>query len=341
MKTPLLEPQESKDAHQSELSGTDPAHDTNTTDPDFTSPPTSTHKQKGTTGVESEQKDGSLSTPQTTADAHEQVQEEKVHDATVKLGSRGAPNSEVDAVAQGSDELKKKKGQPETKRKKPKRGVIYLSRLPPNIEITSVRTLLSRTGRITNLWLRPETREQKKQRVSLGGSRRRTTFRDGWVEYSSRNDARETVALLNGRPMTALKRKGRWANDLWCMKFLPAFEWRHLTAEVFGGRERILKVREEMAAARQERNWVEERARLSERLRRNGELGDSPNPVRRFPQKRPIPETPFDDDIDEKRAREATARVDDELETGKHAPVLNEDLVRLLVNTGKSRPTST
>ncbi|PXF47150.1 Pre-rRNA-processing protein ESF2 [Gracilariopsis chorda] len=321
MKNSLLESncEERKKAetHQSQLSDTDQAHHTKETD--LSSPSTRTHPRlKSTIAEENEQDDDSPSTSPTPA--------------------TDAPKSESDATANESDKLQTKKGKSEIKRKKPKRGVVYLSRLPPNIEITSVRNLLSRTGRITNLWLRPETREQQKQRMSLGGSRRRTTFRDGWVEYSSRNDARETVALLNGRPMAGLKRKGRWANDLWCMKFLPAFEWRHLTAEVFGGRERILKVREEMAAARQERNWVEERARLSERLRRNGENGENAQPVRRFVQKRPVPETPFDDDIDEKRAREAAARVDEELETGKQAPVLSEDLVRLLVNTRKPKP---
>ncbi|KAI0566174.1 activator of basal transcription 1 [Gracilaria domingensis] len=219
------------------------------------------------------------------------------------------------------------------KSKKAKRGVIYLSRLPPNIEITSVRTLLSRMGTITNMWLRPETREQQKQRLSLGGSRRRTTFRDGWVEYSSRRDARETVQLLNGRPMTGAKRKGRWANDLWCMKFLPGFEWRHLTAEIFGGRERILRVREEMAAARQQRNWVEERSRLAEQFKKKGEVGDDIEPIRRFLQKRPVPETAFDDDYDEKRAKLAAARVDEELDSGKQAPALSEELIKLLVKT--------
>ncbi|CAN8068507.1 unnamed protein product [Agarophyton chilense] len=227
-------------------------------------------------------------------------------------------------------------GKPKAKPKRATRGVIYLSRLPPNIEITSVRMLLSRTGKITNMWLRPETREQQKQRLALGGSRRRTIFRDGWVEYSSRKDARETVQFLNGQPMTGSKRKGRWANDLWCMKFLPGFEWRHLTTEIFGGRERILRVREEMAAARQQRNWVEERSRLSERFRKKGELGGNVEPVRRFLQKRPVPETAFDDDYDDKRAKQAAATVDAELESGKPAPALSEELINLLVKTKKT-----
>lgn len=166
--------------------------------------------------------------------------------------------------------------------KRPKSGIVYLSRLPPRIEITALRQLLSATGSVGRIWFRPHASSQN--------------FRDGWVEYKRRKDAKKTVELLNATPMRGKRRKGRWSEDLWSMKYLKGFQWSDLSREVFGvQREKDLRVREEVMVGRREKGWVEERAGLKRKLDKVGV--EDRKSVRRFRQKDVL------EDEEEARAR--------------------------------------
>lgn len=91
-------------------------------------------------------------------------------------------------------------------------------------------------------------------------------------------DAVAAVELLNGHPMTGASRRGKFENDLWCMKFLKDFAWDDLVEEVCGTRrERVLRVKSEVAAARRERAFVEQRAELSKRIARKDKQNSSIN----------------------------------------------------------------
>lgn len=215
------------------------------------------------------------------------------------------------------------------KRKTPKTGVIYLSRIPPGMERNKLRALLRPVCRTGRIWLRPEggsggaygnsshDRTGNARRSGEDGMdgetrqrRRQVAYRDGWVEFPSRRDAKRAVELLNGQPMAGAKRRGAFANDLWVMRLLRGFTWDDLRQEMLGSeRERVLKVREEVASARRERTWVESRVALRKRIdkyRKN----TTPQPVRHFRQKSVL------QDDDERRAVQAAQRVDQELESG-------------------------
>jgi ESF2/ABP1 family protein len=152
---------------------------------------------------------------------------------------------------------------------KPRPGVIYLSRVPPGLDVGIVRSILGRVGPLGRVWLRAESKETVSARRSLGG-RRRAGFTDGWVEFVRAADAEAAVELLNGRPMTGATRRGRFQNDLWCLKMLPGFRWDDLVDESCGTRrERVLRVKSEVAAARRERAFVEQRAALARTIARN------------------------------------------------------------------------
>lgn len=219
------------------------------------------------------------------------------------------------------------------KRKSPKSGVVYLSRVPPGMDIGALRSLLSRVGTLGRVWLRPESAASLAERRSLTGARRRTEFRDGWAEFVRRRDARRAVDLLNGQPMAGATRRGRWADDLWCMRLLRGYTWADLVDETCAGaRERTLRVKAEVAAARRERSFVEERVAMAKRIERDEEA--KRKPVRRFRQKRTIEEQDWEEDADERRAREAAERVDKELESGK-GRTLDQELVSKLFKRRK------
>lgn len=156
-----------------------------------------------------------------------------------------------------------------TSRKRSRRaGVVYLSRVPPGLDVGIVRSILGRCGSLGRVWLRAESSETVSVRRSLGG-RRRSGYSDGWVEFLRSKDAAAAVELLNGQPMTGATRRGKFENDLWCLKLLNGFLWEDLVEEVCGTRrERILRVKSEVAAARRERAFVEQRAELSKMIAR-------------------------------------------------------------------------
>lgn len=235
-------------------------------------------------------------------------------------------------------------------------GVIYLSRVPPGLELTALRSLLSRVGRVGRVWLRPvDGSSRDANATGVGGGvrkrRRHTAFRDGWVEFLRQADARRAVSLLNRQPMCGAKKRGKWSNDLWAMKYLRGFTWDDLSREVFGSRrERQLKVREQVAAARREKAWVEGRFDLSKRLQKiekqsveseqggdDGGAGDGETTrrvaesglriIRRFRQKKALLE-----DDDDRKARKSAASVDREIESGVGRAIDKDLLGKLFKN---------
>jgi hypothetical protein len=154
---------------------------------------------------------------------------------------------------------------------KTKRGIVYLSRVPPGLDVGIVRSILGRVGPLDRVWLRAEGKEFVAARRSLGG-RRRAGYTDGWVEFLRTADADSAVELLNGQPMTGATRRGRFQNDLWCLRLLPGFNWDDLVNEACGPkRERVLRVKSEVAAARRERAFVEQRAALAKSIENSEE----------------------------------------------------------------------
>ena len=229
------------------------------------------------------------------------------------------PGSNHHISGSPSKEAETKSTHPIAKRPQPKTGMIYLSRVPPGMDVTALRALLSRTGLLGRIWLRPKGNES---------NRRGASFRDGWVEYKSRKDAKRSVRLLNGQPMISGKRPGRWRDDLWCMKFLSGFVWEDLSKEVFGvARERTLKVREQVAAARSEKSWIEKRAAIANAVRKGSQ--EDRKLVRTFKQKSVIPAKGFDEDEDERKARIAAQRVDEDIDKGVKRQVETELLDKL------------
>ncbi|KAL8954841.1 MAG: hypothetical protein Q9183_006907, partial [Haloplaca sp. 2 TL-2023] len=112
-----------------------------------------------------------------------------------------------------------------------KPGVIYLSRLPPFIRPSTVRSLLSPFGIITHLFLTPEPPSQHSSRVRSGGNKKRS-YTDGWVSFRDHKSAKTCVAAINGQTMAgAMKKKGYYRDDVWNARYLRGFVWEDLMAE--------------------------------------------------------------------------------------------------------------
>lgn len=257
--------------------------------------------------------------------------EDAVMEASASLGKR--------ALADDDDATKNKS---KKKKKSNESSVVYISRIPPGMDVGALRSRLSRMGTLGRVWLQKEDSEAVSARRQLGGRRSRG-FSEGWVEFSRRRDAKNAVALLNGQPINAAKRGGRWGNDLWCLKLLARdYTWHHLYEETMGNaRERVLRVKAAVAAGRRERAFIEERDALAKRISRKEHRAAEEAPeeepqrriVRRFRQRKAVPDSLHEDDPDERRAREAAER----LEQGTEAPAapVDKELVQMLFGKKK------
>lgn len=159
-----------------------------------------------------------------------------------------------------------------------KAGVLYLSRIPPFMRPSTVRSLLSVYGPITRLFLTPEPPSSYLARRARGGNRKKS-FIDGWVEFARKRHARVCADAINARTIGG--RGGRfYGDDVWNARYLRGFAWGDLMADVRGEErereERIRvgvgrEVRERKTFLRQvEKSKIEETRRKKAEMRRGG-----------------------------------------------------------------------
>eukprot|EP00262_Sarcandra_glabra_P003987 TRINITY_DN1490_c0_g2_i1.p1 TRINITY_DN1490_c0_g2~~TRINITY_DN1490_c0_g2_i1.p1 ORF type:complete len:252 (-),score=56.76 TRINITY_DN1490_c0_g2_i1:222-977(-) len=191
-----------------------------------------------------------------------------------------------------------------------KRGVCYLSRVPPHMDPLKLRQILSQYGEIQRIYLTPEDPAAQVHRKKAGGFRGKE-FSEGWVEFSKKSVARKVANMLNGEQIGG-KRRSSFYYDLWNIKYLSKFKWDNLTEELaFKNATQEQKLALEMSAAKRERDFYlskvdKSRAlksikeRVKKKQKSQGlELEAEPRVIRKFPQKRPV----TDDAAQSKKAR--------------------------------------
>lgn len=147
-----------------------------------------------------------------------------------------------------------------------KTGVIYLSRIPPFMKPQTVRHLLSPFGTINKIFLTPESSTTHTQRTKSGGNKKRS-FVDGWVEFSSKKDAKLCAETLNTQ-IVGGKKGGWYHDDVWNIKYLKGFKWHHLTEQIANeNAERAARLRADISRVnRENKHFVQnvERAKMLE-----------------------------------------------------------------------------
>lgn len=116
-----------------------------------------------------------------------------------------------------------------------KRGVLYLARVPPRFTPTKVQTLLHNAGaHVTRVYLAeqqqaPSSSSSSSSKSSSGRSKKR--YREGWIEVSDQNVAKQIALSLHLTRISPAKRSAHY-DDVWNLKYLPKFQWSHLTEKV-------------------------------------------------------------------------------------------------------------
>jgi len=136
-----------------------------------------------------------------------------------------------------------------------KKGVVYLSRVPPKLRPAKLRQLLEPHGSVLRIYLAPEDPAQRKRRRRTGGDSGKR-FTEGWIEWADKRDAKKAVALLNGQPMGGRRRRESQYSDLWNLKYLSGFSWTDLSEEIaYEAAVRDQKLNAELAQAGREKDF--------------------------------------------------------------------------------------
>ncbi|KAI8465174.1 MAG: hypothetical protein J3K34DRAFT_461551 [Monoraphidium minutum] len=135
-----------------------------------------------------------------------------------------------------------------------RRGIIYVSRIPPHMKPAKLRQLLSQYGEVGRVYCTPEDAAVRRKRKQHGGNTGKN-FTEGWVEFEDKGVAKSTAAMLNNQPIGG-RHRSAYRFDLWCLKYLPKFKWDHLTEEVnYEKAVREQKLAAELSAAKRERDF--------------------------------------------------------------------------------------
>lgn len=86
-----------------------------------------------------------------------------------------------------------------------KRGVVYVARVPPKMNPTKIKSLLSDFGTVTRVYLVEEDAAQRKRRRKLTGNAAKR-YLEGWVEFQDKGVAKHVARSLNMTPISMHKR---------------------------------------------------------------------------------------------------------------------------------------
>ncbi|KAG6466219.1 hypothetical protein ZIOFF_076004 [Zingiber officinale] len=181
----------------------------------------------------------------------------------------------------GSKYKIKKKRSREDAEREGKHGICYLSRVPPRMDPSHIRQILSQYGEIQRIYLVPEDDAVKAQRKQSGGFRGKG-FSEGavdvcnmsvmdvdawWVEFTKKSVAKEVASMLNGEQIGG-KRRSAFFYDIWNIKYLSKFKWDDLVGEVaIKKHEREEKFQLAISAAKRERDFYLSKLEQSKALR--------------------------------------------------------------------------
>lgn len=215
-------------------------------------------------GIHDERRDTHTENVHPTYEAQGDVRRDLSHDSD-------APESAIDRNSSGASLKPSTPKQVAAAQKAARRsGVVYISRVPPFMKPQTLKHFLApyASKGLGRIFLTPEDHEAHTRRVKSGGNKKKT-YTDGWVEFTSKREAKTAVQILNGNIIGG-KKGNFYHDDLWSMKYLKGFKWSHLTEQIANeNAERAARMREEVRKTRQENKaFVEnvERGKMLENM---------------------------------------------------------------------------
>ncbi|XP_012054373.1 PREDICTED: activator of basal transcription 1-like [Atta cephalotes] len=212
-------------------------------------------------------------------------------------------NHAMDCDADESTQIQKKV---QKKGKKVKRGIIYLSTIPKYMNIMMIREMFSAYGKVGRVYLQLVDNETQSVKHKKKTKKVIKHFTEGWIEFESKKIAKFVAETLNNTQVSTRK-KSKFYDVMWNIKYLPRFKWIHLSERLAYERavhkQRLLT---EIAQAKREINFFSYNVDRSKKLRRKQEQGEETT----FE----LPEVKQRDTDNEIRNRKANTQVEDRTE---------------------------
>ncbi|XP_022103583.1 activator of basal transcription 1-like [Acanthaster planci] len=127
-----------------------------------------------------------------------------------------------------SEQVRKKKPPKTGRETQP--GIIYLSRIPAFMKPKRIQHIFGQYGELGRTFLQPEDKYTRHTRKKKGGNKARC-FSEGWVEFKDKKIAKRVALTLNNTRVSGRKRS-RYYDDLWSIKYLHRFQWAHLAGQL-------------------------------------------------------------------------------------------------------------
>ncbi|XP_050527941.1 uncharacterized protein LOC126898034 [Daktulosphaira vitifoliae] len=144
--------------------------------------------------------------------------------------------------------------------KNSKKGIVYLSTIPKYMNVTKIKELLEEYGNIGRVFLQPATNPKLKKRPAKH-------FTEGWVEFEKKKVAKQVAELLNGRRID-IRKRSKYFDSVWNLKYLPRFKWVHLNERLaYEKAVRKHRLRAEVSQVKREANHFSSNIIKSEKNR--------------------------------------------------------------------------
>lgn len=115
----------------------------------------------------------------------------------------------------------------EVKHKPSKRGIIYLSSIPPYMNVSKIREVFREFGNVGRVYLQLSDKELKLQNKTKKKRKIAKKFTEGWLEFEKKCVAKRVASLLNNTQVSTRK-KSKHYDCMWNIKYLSNFKWTHL-----------------------------------------------------------------------------------------------------------------
>ena len=113
-----------------------------------------------------------------------------------------------------------------------KRGVCYMSVIPPRMDSIILNKILSKRFNIERVYLEKENQAITRSRQKQRGGRKNVRYTEGWIEFATKKEAKLAALALNNQLIGGKKRKNSFHDDRWNLKYLSGFKWHHLTEKL-------------------------------------------------------------------------------------------------------------
>lgn len=139
--------------------------------------------------------------------------------------------------------------------KKSKRGIIYLSSIPPYMNVSKIREVFGEFGEIGRVYLQLGDKELKPNEKKSKKRIVKNKFTEGWIEFQKKSVAKKVAEMLNNTQVSSRK-KSKHYDCIWNIKYLSNFKWIHLNERLaYEKAARRQKLRAEIQLAKKKTNF--------------------------------------------------------------------------------------